>query len=171
VSEEFLCARCAKHQKTCCQHTDIFVTLGDVSRIASAIGTSDFTEYRSAASPAYDQTEEDPVWHRQVFRDDGTRRVLKQQPDGDCHFLGPQGCVLTATVRPLICRLYPFDYTSDGLKDAPAGGCPVELLMPGQQLLQVLAMNRDEAERYRAQLYAELQDEEDASVVSAGSVA
>ena len=161
VSDEFLCARCAKHQITCCQNTDIHATLGDVRRIATVSSTPNFTEYRAAADPAYDQTEEDPFWQQHVFRSDGTRRVLKQQPDGKCHFLGLQGCTLAATVRPLICRLYPFDYTADGLKEQPAGGCPVELLRPQQQLLQVLGMDRDQAEQYRAQLYAELTEKDD----------
>lgn len=74
-------------------------------------------------------------------------------------------------VRPLICRLYPFDYTADGLKEQPAGGCPVELLQPRQQLLQVLEMNRDEAERHRAQLYAELLEKDDAGTASEGTAA
>lgn len=129
-------------------------------RIADAASISNFTEYRAAKDPAYDQTEEDPVWHHHVFREDGTRRVLKQQANGDCQFLGAQGCVLQTSVRPLICRLYPFDYTFDGLKDAPAGGCPVELLKPSQQLMQVLDMNREEGERFRAQLYAEMKEQE-----------
>lgn len=171
MSEEFLCARCAKHQKTCCQNTDIYVTLGDVRRIANASSVRHFTEYRAAANQAYDQTEEDPLWHQHVFRPDGTRRVLKQQSNGDCCFLGSQGCTLTMNVRPLICRLYPFDYTADGLKEQPAGGCPVELLQPKQQLLQVLEMNRDQAERHRAQLYAELLEKDDAGTASEGTAA
>ena len=172
MSEEFLCARCAKHQESCCQRTDIYVTLGDVRRIENAVGASDFTEFRSAAYSTYDQSIEDPFWHRHVFRDDGTRRVLKQQqPSGDCFFLGPQGCVLSASVRPLICRLYPFDYTADGLKEAPVGGCPVELLRPQQQLLQVLGMNREKAEQHRAQLYVEMQETEASTETSESAAA
>lgn len=171
MSTEFLCARCAKHQKTCCQNTDIYVTLGDVGRIANASSATDFTEYRAAADPAYDQTEEDPFWQRHVFRSDGTRRVLRQQPNGDCHFLGTEGCTLALSVRPLICRLYPFDYTVDGLKEQPAGGCPIELLRPQQQLLGVLGMNRSEAERNRAQLYAELVEMEEPRVKSESAAA
>ncbi len=162
MSDEFLCARCAKHQKTCCQNTDIHVTLGDVRRIEDASSARQFTEYRAATDPAYNQTLEDPFWQQHVFRPDGTRRVLKQQPGGDCCFLGAQGCTLTMEVRPLICRLYPFDYTADGLKEQPAGGCPVELLRPQQQLLQVLEMDREKAEQFRQQLYAELPEKEDA---------
>ena len=171
MSEEFLCARCAKHQTTCCQQTDIHVTLGDVRRIAEASSVTNFTEYRSATDPAYNQTDEDPFWQQHVFRPDGTRRVLKHQPNGDCQFLGSQGCTLEATVRPLICRLYPFDYTADGLNQQPAGGCPVELLRPQQQLLQVLGMDRAQAEQYRAQLYAELTEQDDSNATSESAAA
>lgn len=166
MSDEFLCARCAKHQKTCCQNTDIFVTLGDVRRISNATRLTDFTEYRAASDPAYDQTEEDPFWQQHVFLADGTRRVLVQQANGDCSFLGSQGCVLSETVRPLICRLFPFDYTKEGLKELPAGGCPVDLLGPQQQLFQALEMNRERAEHYRAQLYAELTEDDEIDATS-----
>ncbi len=171
MSDEFLCARCAKHYSTCCQKTDIFVTLGDVRRIAHASSASNFTEYRAPEDASYDQTIEDPFWQQHVFQSDGTRRVLRQQQNGDCYFLGPQGCTLDANVRPLICRLYPFDYTVDGIKARPAGGCPVELLRPQQQLLQVLGMDRDQAERHRAQLYAELPEQEDCEVAAESAAA
>jgi len=171
VSDEFLCVRCAKHYSTCCQGTDIFVTLGDVRRMTEASSATNFTEFRPPADPAYDQTEEDPFWQKHVFRSDGKRRVVKHQPNGDCHFLGPQGCTLASTVRPLICRLYPFDYTADGLKEQPAGGCPVELLRPQQKLLQVLGMDRGQAEQYRAQLYVEIVEHEDTNAASESAAA
>ena len=171
MSDEFLCVRCARHYSTCCQKTDIYVTLGDVRRIEAASSSTRFTEYRAPEDASYDQTIEDPFWQHHVFQPDGTRRVLKQQPNGDCYFLGPQGCTLAATVRPLICRLYPFDYTVDGIKERPAGGCPVELLRPQQQLLQVLGMDRDEAERFRAQLYAELPEKEDSGAAADNAAA
>lgn len=171
MSDEFLCARCAKHQSTCCQATDIYVTLGDVRRISAASSARDFTEFRPPADPAYDQTEEDPYWQKHVFRSDGKRRVVRHQPNGDCWFLGSQGCTLEKEVRPLICRLYPFDYTADGLKDQPAGGCPVELLRSGDNLLQVLGMDRVLAEQYRTQLYAELAESESSDAVSESAAA
>ena len=171
MSDEFLCARCAKHQSTCCQATDIYVTLGDVRRISAASSARDFTEFRPPADPAYDQTEEDPYWQKHVFRSDGTRRVVRHQANGDCWFLGSHGCTLEKEVRPLICRLYPFDYTADGLKEQPAGGCPVELLQRGENLLQVLAMDREQAEQYRTQLYAELAESEDSHAGSESAAA
>lgn len=152
---EFLCARCARHQRTCCQDTEIYVTLGDVERIAAYTGRRDFVEF-STPSTLYRDQDDDPVWRDQVFRKDGSRRVLRHQVGGDCTFLGEQGCTLPGNVRPLICRLFPFDYTADGILDEPANGCPVELLMPGQTLLPTLRMERSDAQIWHQQLYAEI---------------
>ncbi|MBB03414.1 MAG: hypothetical protein CMJ47_12255 [Planctomyces sp.] len=157
AESECLCARCARHQSTCCQFSEIYVTEGDVDRIASAVGSREFYEYATPVDPIYAQQDDDPIWREHVFREDGSRRVLKHQPDGDCTFLSATGCRLPLETRPLICRLYPFDYTADGLKDRPAGGCPVELLPPGADLLEVLDISRSDAQRWHRQLYDELQ--------------
>ncbi len=109
---EPLCARCARHQQTCCQDSDIYVTTQDVARISAHVGHSDFTEYRVASDPVYLNEHHDPLWMEKVFRPDGSRRVLKQQSNLDCIFLGKQGCVLPTEVRPLICRLYPSSFRS-----------------------------------------------------------
>lgn len=156
MEEEFLCARCSRHQRTCCQDTEIHVSLADVRRIQPFVEGVEFTEYRAPGDPVYDQRIEDPFWHKHVFRTDGTRRILKQHTNGDCFFLAPAGCSLPAECRPIVCRLYPFDYTANGLAPQPASGCPLELLPPGSELLPTLGMNRDDAERLRAQLYLEI---------------
>ena len=160
MSEEFLCARCARHKRTCCQDTEIHVTLGDMRRIAPYTDGAVVAEFRKPSDPVYDQSYEDPVWQQLVFRDDGTRRVLKQRPDGDCVFLGREGCRLPAVARPLVCRLYPFDYTADGVHSRLASGCPVELLQPAQQLLEVLNMNIDDARLLHAELYKEIREKD-----------
>jgi Fe-S-cluster containining protein len=156
VSDEFLCVRCARHQQTCCQDSDIHVSLADVRRIAAASGRDHFTEFRQPAYAVYDQRTEDPFWYTHVFRQDGMRRVLKQRPDGDCGFLGQQGCTLPTDARPLVCRLYPYDYNAEGILERPASGCPVELLLPGQKLLEELQMSAEHAEQLRNQLYQEI---------------
>jgi Fe-S-cluster containining protein len=155
---EFLCVRCARHMKTCCQTAEVFVTQGDVARIERHTGQGSFAEFRRPDNPAYihPEDDEDPVWRDSVFRSDGSRRVLKKQANGDCTFLGAAGCTLPLEVRPLVCRIYPFDYTSEGLQSELATGCPLELLPPGQGLIEALAMNRSDAERWRRQLYGEL---------------
>ncbi len=159
--DEFLCARCARHMKTCCQTAEVFVTRGDLLRIEQHTGRQDFHEFRQPESPVYLHTDpdDDPVWQENVFQADGSRRVLKRAPGGDCTFLGTAGCVLPLEVRPLICRIYPYDYTADGLLDELAGGCPLELLAPGQGLIEALEKKRSDAERWHQQLYAELREE------------
>jgi Fe-S-cluster containining protein len=164
TTDDFLCLRCARHMKTCCQTADIYTTLGDVRRIEEYTRTTGFTEFRAPSNPAYGDQDDDPIWRDNVFRPDGTRRVVKKQANGDCTLLGPAGCILPLETRPLICRIYPFDYTAEGLLDELADGCPIELLRPGQGLIEALAMNRADAERWRQQLYDELQ-REDLSVV------
>ncbi len=156
MAAEFLCVRCARHQRTCCQDSEIYVSLADVRRIQPFAEGVEFTEFRAPGYPVHEQQIEDPFWHKHVFQPDGTRRVIKQVNNGDCFFLGPNGCRLPVENRPIVCRLYPFDYTAEGLKPQPVSGCPLELLAPGAELLPTLGMDRDEAERLRAQLYEEM---------------
>ncbi len=146
--------------KTCCQTCEIFTTPGDLRRIEQHTGRSDFWEYRQPANPAYADQDDDPIWRDNVFEADGSRRVLRKQASGDCAFLGSAGCVLPLEIRPLVCRIYPFDYTADGLVDELSEGCPLELLRPGQGLIEALDMNRVDAERWRSQLYAEIQQKD-----------
>ena len=155
-TEEFLCVRCARHMKTCCQTSEIYVTPGDVQRIGEFTGRDDFKEFRAPEDPIYLQLDDDPVWIEHVIRPDGTRRVLKRQENGDCTFLGNHGCVLPLETRPLICRMYPYDYDANGIRDDLANGCPMELLRPGQGLVAALEMNRADAQRWHRQLYAEV---------------
>lgn len=151
-----LCARCAHHERTCCQQTDILVTDGDIRRITAQVGRVDFWEYRP---PSYTVTPQpaDPNWLPYTLRSDGTRPLLKQQPSGDCTFLTSSGCSLPREVRPLICRLYPYDYTEQRLTGT-VPGCPLYLLEPGQTLPQAIGMRLEDAKRWRQQLYSELRD-------------
>jgi uncharacterized protein len=159
-ADEFICARCARQGPTCCQSCQIYVTPGDVGRIAAHTGQTDFVEFRAPDDPIYTNHADDPNWLRHVFRADGTRRILKRHADGDCTFLGPRGCTLPTEVRPLVCRLYPYDYTETGFKETLEAGCPVELVRVGLTLIDELGMNIVEAERWRQQLYAEIRAED-----------
>jgi Fe-S-cluster containining protein len=143
----------------CCQVPDIYVTQGDVRRIEDASGARDFYEFRVSADPVYLDQDDDPVWRENVIREDGSRRILKHEAKGDCIFLGPRGCVLSVEARPLVCRLYPFDYNEGGIFEELASGCPLHLLEPGRNLIQVLGMNLEDARRWHRQLYEEIRRE------------
>ncbi len=155
-NEASLCSRCAQRGKTCCQICEIYVTPGDVQRIGAFVGHFAFFEFREPADPRYLDQDDDPEWARCVFRPDGSRRVLRRSSTGDCVFLGPMGCRLPWEVRPLVCRLYPVEYTASGLKPELADGCPLDLLPPGQDLLQALDMTWEKATLWHWQLYAEI---------------
>lgn len=142
--------------KTCCQTSEVHATKGDVQRITNFTGRDDFTEFRAPVNPDYADQDDDTAWQQHVFRQDGSRRVLKRQAGGDCTFLGPQGCVLPLETRPLICRLYPYDYIEQGIQDELAPGCPLELLRPGMSLLEELDIKLEDARRWHKQLYAEI---------------
>jgi Fe-S-cluster containining protein len=142
--------------QTCCQTSQVYVTLGDVARIAAHTGRDDFHEFRLPDDPIYLEQSDDPTWERYAFQPDGTRRVLRRIGDADCVFLGERGCTLPLEVRPLICRIYPYDFNAEGIKERLARGCPTELIRPGETLLTELDMRYDDAERWRRQLYAEL---------------
>jgi Fe-S-cluster containining protein len=145
--------------KTCCQTAEVYATPGDVSRISQFTGRKDFVEFRKPDNPDYADQDEDPAWQRHVFRNDGTRRILQRLDNGNCTFLGEHGCVLPVETRPLVCRLYPFDYTETGIRKDLAPGCPLELLRPGQGLIEALAMKREDAQHWHQQLYQEMKQD------------
>jgi Fe-S-cluster containining protein len=163
MTHESCCARCAQAGKTCCQQTEIYVTMDDVKRIAASTARIDFFEYRAPADPVYLSAENDPLWQHHVFRLDGTRRVLKQQPAGDCFFLAGSGCQLDPEVRPLICRLYPLTYTDAGLEAEPDERCPLRQLCPGQTVTEVFGISMQQALRWHMELYREMKHPEGGS--------
>lgn len=153
-----LCVRCAKHQKTCCQTRAIYVTPGDRRRIGAVVGHDNFVTFEVASPEHLDQAD-DPTWGQLVFRPDGSRRVLRRKGNGDCLFLGAAGCTLHVETRPLVCRMYPFEYTERGIESELSDGCPTHLMRPHESLLKVLDMRHEDGERWRKQLYQELHEE------------
>lgn len=163
-----LCARCAKVKVTCCEEgREIYVTPGDVRRIQAYTGLDGFHTFRAPGDPVYLDQSDDPAWESFVFQADGTRRILRQVDAGRCMFLGQAGCMMPVEVRPLVCRMYPYDYTEQGIKDQPAEGCPVHLLRPGEDLFVSMSMNLEDARRWHRQLYEEIRLEKTASCASA----
>ncbi len=154
-----LCVHCAARQQTCCQAHDIYVTLSDLRRIRQFVGGGEFWEYRVPENPAYLDSDDDPLWESRVIRWDNSRRVLKQQPGGDCHFLRATGCILPLEVRPLVCRLHPCEYDEQGLWAELSSGCPWFLLAPGLSPYEAVSMSLADAHRWHRLLYQEIHQE------------
>ncbi|MFM1873988.1 MAG: hypothetical protein RL398_3410 [Planctomycetota bacterium] len=154
------CARCAAVQRTCCQRAEILLTEGDVARVGAFVGRTDFFERRAPSDPAYVEPDaDDPDWVSLTVAADGTRRMLRRQPNGDCTFLSAHGCVLPETTRPLVCRLYPYSYTERGIDGVDGEYCPTALLAPdGRSMAEVLDISKATAEAWRRQLYEELRN-------------
>jgi len=153
-----LCARCAELRGSCCHNKDILLTRGDLMRISQFTGDFSFHELRPPFDPAYLDQDDDPNWNTYTVNENGERRVLKVDSGNTCLFLTETGCRLPYEVRPLVCRLFPFSYNEHGLL-AVEDECPVELLAPGENLLECLEMDTEKARRWHELLYRELRDQ------------
>jgi uncharacterized protein len=151
-----LCGRCAQQGKTCCQGREIYITPGDLRRIGAVTQGLQFVEWTRTADPSYMDQDDDPVWRQHVFGNDGSRRILKRQTNGDCIFLGSQGCRLAMAVRPLLCRLHPFTYTADHIDDEPDADCPRRLLVSGESVFEAIHISMALAKQWHRQLYEEV---------------
>ena len=154
-----ICEKCSSLTNACCcRERDILLTCDDIERISHKTGQTDFFEYRIPLDPAYLDQEDDPNWLRYTIGQNGARRVLKHTSCGACFFLTAAGCRLSLETRPLVCRLYPYYYTEEGLNGVVAD-CPQEFLEPGQTILEALNMSYEQALRWWAMLYSELRVE------------
>ncbi len=156
------CTRCAARNRTCCRDTDVFITCGDVERISACVGRRDFLEFRPPMDPRYLEQDDDPLWREAVFQPDGTRRVVKRRAGGDCEFLTPSGCFLPREVRPLICRLYPWQFDERGMHKGLAEDCPASCLGSFQRLGELFDVDIERVRVWHAQLYRELRLEKQA---------
>jgi Fe-S-cluster containining protein len=155
-----LCRRCALVQKTCCQDSEVYVTLGDIERIRACTGEDAFCDFKPPQNSRYTDQDDDPVWRDMVMGRGNARRILRKRDNGDCHFLSPTGCRLSLDARPLVCRLYPYSYSEKGIEGVDAYRCPAEFLSSGREILSALGMDDfNEVLRWHATLYAEIRCE------------
>lgn len=159
TSTNHICTQCSKRQLTCCQDSDPFVTLGDIQRISKEIGHSNFFERRLAGKSYLQATKDfdDPLWNEVTIRDN-TRRVTKKASNNvDCIFLSCNGCVLPEDIKPLVCRIYPYDFIGTKLMLLDPA-CPKDLV--GKCPPKDLGITRKSAQKLLNQLYKELKYEE-----------
>jgi uncharacterized protein len=160
-----LCNRCKDIQETCCQGSIIPLTRGDIERITRASGTSDFFIYTPCLQPTPTDIQDygyDPNWLQYTILKGSFHRLLKRDENKKCVFLSDHGCTLSEDTRPLICRLYPYSYNEFGMIGLVLNenlSCPLHLLKEGETPADVLEINSEEGECWRAQLYRELREE------------
>jgi len=146
---------CAKCGGACCKNGETYLTGGDVERITGHTGRSDFHVMKTMG-PRYAGC--DPAWTELVCGHDGHRRVLHRSDDGECTFLAETGCVLPLDVRPLLCRIYPYEF--DGAKLlATEPLCPISRLPDRASVLVGLGMPPESVRQWRRDLYAEISRE------------
>jgi Fe-S-cluster containining protein len=115
------CARCAKAiGKTCCEPAEYeqlaMVTRADLERITEHTGLPAwrFTEEEDVSTADASAFETRWPLYRGYFRRRPVRTILRARK-GACVFLDRmRGCTLPLHVRPIACRLYPFDKWADG---------------------------------------------------------
>lgn len=111
---------------------------------------------RAPRNPEYLPDPGDPVWASAFFGTDLRRRVVKTSPKGECCFFTPAGCMLPCMVRPLVCRIFPYEYDFRDLRGL-SGDCPRELVRPGRTLIEELSMeDLEQVRRWHRMLYEEI---------------
>ena len=148
------CQACAASNGSCCRNRQILLTHYDIERIQRATGNLDFYIYEMP-EPDYIEQDDDPIWNVITLLDDGTRRVIKRRPGGDCRFLYNHVCSLSVEVRPLICRIHPYLYDETNLQGFHAA-CSIFRRPDAALILEKINMPVYKAEGWRRQLYHEL---------------
>ena len=114
------CLECARNKEDCCSSDYAkFVTLKDTMRISEFLHKSvrNFVIY-SGLSKGDLKTDLFKGKHHNYYYDlvshDKKILQLKKKKDGSCIFLDKCGSCKIYSVRPLICRVYPFWYLGKG---------------------------------------------------------
>ena len=153
MKSQNICWSCASSGGSCCVNMQIYLTTGDIGRISQALGHRCFFRYEGPWSWC-ESDGLDAEWKEHVLGS-SRRRVLKRGRDGSCHLLGDEGCVLDLETRPLVCRLYPYDYMPEGIQGLHPG-CPASKEPHPEKALDEMGMRSDRVGAWHRTLYAEL---------------
>lgn len=161
------CAQCARIQKTCCEREATWVALTerDITRISRFSGREDFfawepveEELKDVYANPFCYEEDDHIYVKYLFNDQGCRPVLKKNSDHSCCLATPTGCSLPHDLRPLLCRIYPYDW-NDRLEIWVDGGyCPERLFRNEEDMIKKIGLSREDALELIKQFYAEIMD-------------
>ena len=151
------CLDCASRNQSCCVNVHIFITSGDIERISQASDIHDF--YSSEPlTPEYFDGGGDPDWNNLILDENGCRKIVRQTETGNCIFLSEKGCRLKPDIRPLLCRIYPYDFTGRKIVGI-SNYCPVSADNSWQEVLNLSQMHYHAAQEWIKQLYDEIYHE------------
>lgn len=115
------CARCPRLLgKSCCEprgtESLAMVTRADVERITAHTGLSVRRFTREEGATEQEAAEFEARWplYRGYFRRGPVRLTLLARAGACVFYERTRGCTLPADVRPVACRLYPFEQWGDG---------------------------------------------------------
>ena len=162
------CSECSKLQPTCCEYTDICVTDGDIKRISDYSGGNDFYHLMPVSEEMkhyygdYRNVEKGlDIYYKYLFDEEGKRNILKRVENNRCFFLTPDGCSLPPTAKPIICRLYPYDWNDHKDIWIDPHYCPKSLFKDEQEIKEYVCLPEAEARRLVDLLYDELTNKQD----------
>jgi len=107
TGERFLKFRCTGCGN-CCKDPLLPLTDRDVARITQKTGVDALTFVRWVDRMGIDMDDEPEAF---VRLREGKRVMIMRQGKGGCHFLGPDDRCTIYGIRPLGCRVFPFDAT------------------------------------------------------------
>ena len=128
-ADPHVCARCAAVSPTCCVASMQDIECCFALNLAEREAIEAYTKQHSPDLQAFTQTANTPAFRRsmqalfpqdrrainRLFPAGGKHYRLSVDEQGACRLLGPQGCMLPRTTRPLYCRIFPFWIQEDGL--------------------------------------------------------
>jgi Fe-S-cluster containining protein len=147
------CAVCSRVQRTCCQSSEPYVSRGDMDRIYNyrSLPTPYWCGFRIPPQEYLAGCRSDPAWAAKVLTPTGWRRVVLARFNGNCVFLEPTGCVLPMEVKPLVCRIYPWDFFNFKITGL-SSYCAVEARGEHQDMGEALGLTAEQAQTWLDQL-------------------
>lgn len=151
--------------RSCCEpespHELATLSRGDIARIRAATGKPEraFVDLEPFSPEAAHHHAQVRPANANAVRG-GIREHLRAE-HGACVFLGPRGCTLDSSTRPLACRLYPFELDAAGqIRVAVAGRCHAdESVEHLADLLASFGLTPAKVRALHRQLVEELADE------------
>lgn len=158
-----ICAQCHQAGGGCCRADAEGVeymfglTRGEIEAMARASGLRPWRfVVADQASPRFREFLDSlhPLFRQTMPR--GRRLRLRLEENGDCCFLGPEGCRLPRQARPLYCRLYPFFINQHGRLMVLSS--PACLAQRGARSWREALKRLDQDEARVRELFARLQE-------------